>query len=46
MRLNFGNLVIGDITKKYFQLVFKNWASEGEKVEDFEKTAKNFGCRL
>lgn len=36
MRLNFGNLVVGDIKKEYFQLIFKNWALEGENVEESE----------
>lgn len=47
MRINFGDLVIGDIAKKYFQRSFdKNWASEGENVKEFEeKFAKKFGCR-
>ncbi len=47
MRINFGELVIGDIAKKYFQRVFdKNWASEGENVKEFEeKFAAKFGCK-
>ncbi len=47
MRINFGDLVIGDIAKKYFQRVFdKNWASEGENVKEFEqKFAAKFKCK-
>lgn len=46
-RINFGELVIGDIAKKYFQRVFdKNWASEGDNVKEFEqKFAAKFGCK-
>lgn len=46
-RISFGDLVIGDIAKKYFQRAFdKNWASEGDNVKEFEQkfTAK-FGCK-
>lgn len=47
MRIKFGDLVIGDIAKKYFQRVFdKNWASEGENVKEFEqKFAAKFKCK-
>lgn len=47
MRINFGDLVIGDIAKKYFQRVFdKNWASEGENVKEFEqKFLDKFKCK-
>jgi dTDP-4-amino-4,6-dideoxygalactose transaminase len=47
MRINFGDLVIGDTAKKYFQRVFdKNWASEGENVREFEsKFARKFGYK-
>jgi len=47
MRINFGELVIGDITKKYLQCVLdKNWASEGDNVKEFEeKFAAHFGCK-
>lgn len=46
-RVSFGDLVIGDIAKKYFQRVFdKNWASEGDNVKEFEeKFAAKFGCK-
>ncbi len=46
-RVSFGDLVIGDIAKKYFQKVFdKNWASEGDNVKEFEgKFAAKFGCK-
>jgi len=38
MRINFGDLVIGDIAKDRLQQVInKNWASEGENVKEFEK---------
>ncbi|MDD5473268.1 MAG: DegT/DnrJ/EryC1/StrS family aminotransferase [Candidatus Methanoperedens sp.] len=47
MRINFGELIIGDTAKKYFQKVFdKNWASEGDNVREFEeKFAAKFGCK-
>jgi len=47
MRINFGDLVIGETAKKYFQMVFdKNWASEGDNVKEFElKFAKKFGYK-
>ncbi|MCZ7383506.1 MAG: DegT/DnrJ/EryC1/StrS family aminotransferase [Candidatus Methanoperedens sp.] len=46
-RISFGDLVIGDIAKTYFQRVFdKNWASEGDNVKEFEeKFAAKFGCK-
>lgn len=46
-RVSFGDMVIGDIAKKYFQRVFdKNWASEGDNVKEFEeKFAAKFGCK-
>jgi len=46
-RVSFGDLVIGDIAKKYFKRAFdKNWASEGENVKEFEqKFAAKFGCK-
>ena len=47
MRINFGELVIGDIAKKYLQRVLdKNWASEGDNVREFEqKFANKFGYK-
>lgn len=47
MRVNFGDLKIGDIAKGYFQKIFdKNWASEGDNVKEFEeKFAKKFGYK-
>lgn len=47
MRINFGDLIIGDTAKKYFQKIFdKNWASEGDNVREFEeKFAKKFGYK-
>lgn len=46
-RISFGDLVIGDIAKKYFQKAFdKNWASEGDNVKEFEQEfAVKFGCK-
>lgn len=47
MRVNFGELVIGDIAKEYLQRVLdKNWASEGDNVKEFEeKFAARFGYK-
>ena len=47
MRINFGELVIGDIAKKYLQHVLdKNWASEGDNVKEFEQRfAAHFGYK-
>jgi len=47
MPINFGELVIGDIAKKYLQRVLdKNWASEGDNVKEFEdKFAAQFGYK-
>lgn len=47
MRVNFGDLIIGNTAKKYFQKIFdKNWASEGDNVKEFEeKFAKKFGYK-
>src|SRR3989304_304600 len=47
MRVNFGDLKIGDIAKKYVQRALdKNWISEGENVKDFEqKFATKFGYK-
>ena len=47
MRINFGELVIGDIAKKYLQRVLdKNWASEGDNVKELEeKFAARFGYK-
>ena len=47
MRINFGELVIGDIAKGYLQrVVDKNWASEGDNVKEFEeKFAAHFGYK-
>jgi len=47
MRIRFGDLVIGDIAKSYFQQAFdKNWASEGDNVREFEeKFASKFKCK-
>lgn len=47
MRINFGELVIGDIAKEYLQRVIdKNWASEGDNVKEFEERfAAHFGYK-
>ncbi len=47
MRINFGDLAIGDIAKKYLQSVLdKNWASEGDNVKEFEERfAGRFGYK-
>ncbi|MFC1982109.1 DegT/DnrJ/EryC1/StrS family aminotransferase [Chloroflexota bacterium] len=47
MRIAFGDLKIGDITRKYVQAALdKNWISEGENVKEFErKFADEFGYK-
>jgi dTDP-4-amino-4,6-dideoxygalactose transaminase len=47
MRINFGDLVIGDTARKYLQRSLdKNWASEGDNVREFEeKFARQFGYK-
>ena len=47
MRINFGDLVIGDTAKKYLQKALdKNWVSEGDNVKEFEdKFAALFGYK-
>ncbi|ADN36152.1 Glutamine--scyllo-inositol transaminase [Methanolacinia petrolearia DSM 11571] len=47
MRINFGDLVIGDTAKKYLQkAIDKNWVSEGDNVKQFEKEfAELFGYK-
>jgi dTDP-4-amino-4,6-dideoxygalactose transaminase len=47
MRINFGELVIGDTAKRYLQrAIDKNWASEGDNVKQFEdKFAAHFGYK-
>ena len=47
MRINFGELVIGDIAKRYLQRVLdRNWASEGDNVKEFEEEfAAHFGYK-
>lgn len=38
MRINFGELIIGDTAKKYIQKALdKNWVSEGDNVKEFEE---------
>ena len=47
MRINFGDLIIGDIAKDKIQKALKkNWVTEGENVKEFEeKFAKEFGYK-
>ncbi|MFC1931525.1 DegT/DnrJ/EryC1/StrS family aminotransferase [Chloroflexota bacterium] len=47
MRINFGDLIIGDTARKYLQRALdKNWASEGDNVREFErKFAAQFGYK-
>lgn len=47
MRINFGELVIGDIAKGYLQrAIDKNWVSEGDNVREFEQRfADYFGYK-
>ncbi|MCX9014275.1 MAG: DegT/DnrJ/EryC1/StrS family aminotransferase [Candidatus Methanoperedens sp.] len=38
MRIDFGDLIIGETAKKYLQkAIDKNWVSEGDNVREFEK---------
>ena len=47
MRINFGDLIIGDIAKdRIKRAIDKNWVSEGDNVREFEeKFAKQFGYK-
>ena len=47
MRINFGDLKIGDIAKdRINKALEKNWVTEGENVKEFEeKFAKHFGYK-
>ncbi|RLF34687.1 MAG: DegT/DnrJ/EryC1/StrS family aminotransferase [Thermoplasmata archaeon] len=47
MRINFGDLVIGDIARDRIKKALdKNWVTEGKNVEEFEKKfAKKFGYK-
>jgi len=47
MKINFGDLIIGDTAKKYLQkAIDKNWISEGDNVKQFEEGfAKLFGYK-
>lgn len=47
MRINFGDLVIGDIAKNRLKCAIdKNWVSEGDNVREFEENfAKKFGYK-
>jgi len=47
MRINFGDIKIGDTAKKYIQKALdKNWVSEGDNVKEFEqKFARKFGYK-
>ena len=44
MRINFGDLKIGDIAKEYIRRALnKNWVSEGDNVKEFEE---KFACKF
>jgi len=47
MRINFGDLIIGDIAKdRINKALDKNWVTEGKNVKEFEeKFAKQFGYK-
>jgi len=47
MRIDFGDLIIGETAKKYLQkAIDKNWVSEGDNVKQFEDDfAKLFGYK-
>ena len=47
MRIDFGDLIIGETAKKYLQkAIDKNWVSEGDNVKQFEEDfAKLFGYK-
>ena len=47
MKIDFGDLIIGDTAKRYLQRVLdKNWVSEGDNVKEFEdKFAAHFGYK-
>ena len=47
MRIDFGDLIIGETAKKYLQkAIDKNWVSEGDNVKQFEEGfAKLFGYK-
>jgi len=47
MRINFGDIIIGDIAKdKIKKALDKNWVTEGENVREFEERfAKQFGYK-
>ena len=47
MRINFGDLKIGDVAKEKIQKALdKHWVTEGENVKEFqEKFAKQFGYK-
>ena len=47
MKINFGDLVIGDTAKRYLQRVLdRNWVSEGDNVKEFEeKFTAHFGYK-
>jgi len=47
MRINFGDIIIGDIAKdRINKTLDKNWVTEGENVKEFEeKFAKQFGYK-
>lgn len=47
MRINFGDMIIGETAKKYLQkAIDKNWITEGDNVKQFEEDfAKLFGYK-
>lgn len=47
MRINFGDLIIGDTAKHYVQKALcSNWITEGENVKQFEKNLSSlFDCK-
>ena len=47
MRINFGDLFIGEIAKEKIQRsIDKNWVTQGENVKEFEeKFANQFGYK-
>ncbi len=48
MRINFGDLIIGDIAKdRIKKAIDKNWVTEGDNVKEFEeKFAKIIICAI
>ena len=48
MRINFGDLIIGDIAKdRIKKAIDKNWVTEGDNVKEFEeKFAEYIICAI